>query len=187
MPVTDGVFTDPDEHFFPEGMGEESLAPPATSTGPQVTGSSEMGTTTADEQPELEALPEFDPKHKLPFQGLLHIGALRDSFVWAGHKFTIRTLVTDELLQVALITKRYEGTIGDTRAYTAAMVAAALETADDQVLPLPLEVQSNALEYRFRYITEHWYPAIIDAIYARLLVLEGQVEQVLDALGKANG
>lgn len=133
-----------------------------------------------------EELPQFDQRHRLDFEGLLYLGYLTDDFVWMGHRFRIRTITTNEYLEIALLQVKYKETIGDIRAYTAAVVAACVELVDGQPLPMPLDrvAQSNSLSYRYQYIVDHWYPWIIDAIYERFQLLEGRVEKVLEAMGK---
>lgn len=138
--------------------------------------------------PEQEDL-SFDERHRLDFEGLLYLGYLTDEFVWMGHKFSIRTITTNEYLEVALLHRKFQSTIGDIRAYTAAIVAACLVTVDGQDLPLPLDrlVKDVSLEYRFRYVTDHWYPWVIDAVYERFQELESKVESVMESMGKASG
>lgn len=51
----------------------------------------------------------FPEEYKLPFKGLMFIGDLRRSFDWMGHSFSVRTLRTNEILEVGLITARYAG------------------------------------------------------------------------------
>lgn len=131
---------------------------------------------------------EFDPKHKLDFSGLLFIGKLTEEFVWMGHRFKIRTITTNEYLEVALLHRRYKDSIGDVRAYTSAIVAACLETVDGKSLPIALDRKSveSTVEYAFRYVIDHWYPWVIDAIYEKFRELEGRVESVMDEMGKVS-
>lgn len=172
MPVSDkeeGVISLPEEVFFPADADEVTPKEAVT-----------------DEEGRIVM---FDERHKLDFEGLLFLGHLTDTFVWMGHKFTIRTLTTNEYLEVALLHKQYQGTIGDIRCYTAAIVAACIERVDGKELPLPLErtARDNQLSYRYQYISEHWYPWIIDAVYERFQLLEARVEKVLEAMGKVSG
>lgn len=181
MPVPereDDVLSEPEPVFLAESE--------PTPSGPTVTPSA---VTDTAQEPVEDSLPSFDPKHRLDFEGLLYLGHLTDEFIWMGHRFTIRTITTNEYLEIALLHRRFAGTIGDVRAYTTAVVAACLVLADGQDIPLPLErtTRDVSLEYRFRYISEHWYPWIIDAIYERFQQLEGRVEQVMEAMGKASG
>jgi len=138
------------------------------------------------EQPVQEMPKSFDEKHKLDFEGLLYIGYLTHEFVWMGHRFKIRTITTNEYLEVALLHKRFKDSIGDVRAYTAAVVSACIETVDGKTLPLPLDRRSveSSVEYAFRYIIDHWYPWVIDAVYEQFRSLEGRVESVMEEMGK---
>lgn len=185
MPVTssdEGIFSEPEEVFFPT---DEQIR--AANRKAEVGKATESAINRSEDDEEEVA--SFDPKHQLDFEGLLYLGYLTDDFVWMNHKFSIRTLTTAEYLEVALIHKRYQGSIGDIRCYTSAIVAACLERVDGKDLPAPLErsTRDNQLSYRYEYITEHWYPWIIDAIYERFQLLEARVEKVLEAMGKASG
>lgn len=132
-----------------------------------------------------EPLPEFDPRVRDDFDGLLYLGRLTDSFSYAGHEFTIRTLSTGELLEVALLHKPYAGTMGDAKAYQAALAAACMVSVDGKPMPLPItnEATDTALVNRFEYVKRTWFPPLIDVIYGRFLDLEDKVDRVLEAMG----
>lgn len=138
------------------------------------------------EVPEVEEDLSFPEEMKRPFEGLFYIGALRRTFTFAGHQITIRTLTSDELLEVGLCALRYEGTGG--RAFGTALAAAALESIDGQPLPIPIVAHTGTpVEHRFNWVKEKLYPPVVDAIYEEYRLLEMQVEAVLDAMGKAGG
>ena len=73
------------------------------------------------------------------------------------------------------------------RAYADAIVAACIISVDGKPLPItPLGPPENTLERvraAYDYISAHWYSWTIDAIYDRFRVLEGKVEEILEALG----
>lgn len=141
----------------------------------------------APEEP--EEIPEFDPKHREPFEGLLYIGRLTKEFVWLGHRFVIRTLSDAEILEVGLLHRQYANTLSDIKAYQTAVVAACVQKVDGKSLPYPIsdEPDDTMLTNRFRYIADHWYPPTLDAVYEQYLVLESEVGQVIEAMGKASG
>lgn len=145
----------------------------------------------SDDQEETpnEPLPEFDPKVREEFTGLLYLGKLSDKFFWLGHEFVIRTITTDEILEVGLIAKKYADTLADVKAYQAALVAACVVTVDGRPLPSPLTVDPSdtALLNRFQYVIKNWYPSALNAVYEQYLLLEAKVERVLDAMGEAPG
>lgn len=129
----------------------------------------------------------FPDEVKLPFQGMLFIGELRKTFEWFGHTFTIRTLKTNELLEVGMITSRFLNTLGESRAYSTAVVAACLETVDGSALPIPVIRGQNDVEYRFTWATTNLYPPVIDAVYGQYKLLEDDVDGLIEAMGKAGG
>lgn len=172
MPVEDGQWDDdaPDLGPMPDPVFAEDDPDP--------------GEGKADEAPPL---PEFDPKFRQDFEGLMYLGRLTDTFEWLGHSFTIRTLTAGEILEVGLLHKQYAGTLADVKAYQAAVVAACVVYVDDQPMPLPITTDpaDTALLNKFRYVLKRWYPPILDVIYERYLLLEARVQEVLVAMGKA--
>lgn len=131
---------------------------------------------------------EFDSKHREAFEGLMYLGRLTDSFTLYGHNFVIRTLLTGEILEIGLLAKPYRDTLGDIKAYQAAVVAACMELVDDRPLVIPLtnEPLDTSMRAKFQYVLRHWFPPILNGIYEQYLILEQQAEQVLNAMGKAS-
>jgi hypothetical protein len=134
-----------------------------------------------------EPLPEFDPRWREEFSGLLYVGALTETFSWMGHEFVIRTLTTEELFTVALAVKPYEGTQAQARAWQAAVAAACVVSVDDQGLPVSITRDQGDHAVRFRYVQTNWHPPVIDAVFSRYWALETRVKQVVEAMGKATG
>lgn len=142
---------------------------------------------SAEAGEEYEPLPEFDPQAREPLEGLLFIGKLTREFNWLGHKFVIRTLRVDEIMEIGLLHREYVGTIGDVPAYRACLVAACIERVDGQPIALGLGPANSDLEARFMYVRTNWYQITIDTIYEQWLVLEGQSAEVMAAMGKVRG
>jgi hypothetical protein len=144
-----------------------------------------------DEHGEAEAqpLPQFDEKIRDPFSGLLYIGALKDTFDWGGHSFTIRTLKSGELADVALAIKKYADSDGALKAYQGAIAAAALLDIDGQGFPLPVPIRTDEADFerRFDYVMRNWFPPTLDAIYERYIELEITVRKVVEAMGNRSG
>lgn len=136
---------------------------------------------------DTEAKPgSFDERYKQDFEGLAFLGALEARFDYIGHRFHIRTLTTDEILAVAMITKQYEGTIGDTKAYATAMVALCTVSVDGMGLPHPYQESTDyawAFE-RFNYVKAKWFPWTVDYVYERYLLLEDRVRAVLTEMAE---
>lgn len=137
---------------------------------------------------EEKPLPQFDEKFKQALDGLMYLGRLEDEFSWLGHRYVIRTLTTDEILQIGIITKPYLGTLSEVKAYQAAVVAACIVTVDGKSLAVPMtnEAADTALRNRWDYVRNHWFPPLLDYVYEQYLLLEDLVRQVLDAMGKAS-
>ncbi len=145
-------------------------------------------TPTTDEEADAEEpLPEFDARFRDEYEGLLYVGQLTRDFAFAGHRFRIRTMNMDEILEVGLISKEYAGTIADLKAYQTAMVAGCIVQLDGRPLPQPITMDpaDTPLRNRFDYILRNWFPVTIDAVYEQFLLLEVQVGQVLDAMRDA--
>lgn len=144
----------------------------------------------ADDAPAFTAAPAaFDERCWEPFTGLIYIGAMTKTFSLFGHTIHIRTLKSDELLAVAMLTAKYAGTLGEAKAYNRAVVCQAVVSVDGAALPMPLgegpDVGSWAAQ-RFDWVGASWFHTVIDPIYVAYLELTEQVEQVVDAMGKAS-
>lgn len=137
------------------------------------------------------SLPEsFDPRWKEEFEGLLFLGRLQRSFSWMGHRFTIKSLGTDDILAISLVQKPYIGQMGEMKAYQAAAVAASLIEVDGRPMPFPVSRSPDSYEEvqaKFEYVTRNYSPIIIDVIYNASLELEQKVAEVIVAMGKASG
>lgn len=137
----------------------------------------------------MENVPEFDERYKEPFSGLLYIGALTQAVSLFGHSFTIATPTQTERLQIGQVIQPYQNTITAEIAYQTALVAAYLVDVDHTKLPEPvtLNPKETALLDRFRWVNENLRRPVIDALFNECLALDGQVDEVLEAMGKASG
>ena len=138
-----------------------------------------------EEEEDVAPLPKFDPRFREDFEGLLYIGKLRRQVRWLGHKFTLRTMNVEELMEAGQLHKPYVGTISDIKAWQSIIIAAAIETVDGRPLPLPMSDQESEFEAKFHYILRHWYPITVDRLYEEYLILEDQVQKVIEQMGKA--
>jgi hypothetical protein len=184
-PVPPHPHEDPTSHGPASSFDEApplDLEPP---TGVDDAEEEASGTPPVEEE---EPLPEFDPKYRKEFEGLMFLGALQETFFWMGHSFTIRTLKADEIVEIGLMVQPYGTTLGSVKAYQAASIAAALIDVDGRGLPLAIDKTEPDLRAKFRYILDNWYPPVIDAIYDRMLRLEHKVGLIIQAsLGEAQG
>lgn len=138
---------------------------------------------------QAELVEGFDPRFRQDFEGLLFIGKLTDNFVWLGHRFEIRTIPSDDLLEIGLLHKPYVATVSDVKAYQMLVVAATIVSVDGQVPPFPIsnEATDTLLFNRFRWVQKSMFTPVIDVIYERYLLLEKRVEDVIEAMGKVFG
>lgn len=135
-------------------------------------------------------LPSFDPRYANDFDGLVFLGALTHSFEWLGHRFTIRTLGSDDLLSIPMVIKPWQGTIGEAKAYAIAMASLCVTSVDGEELPIP--VGDGRGEYawayqRFNYAKANWFQYTIDKVYSEYLALEAKAQAVIEAMEKASG
>jgi hypothetical protein len=144
--------------------------------------------SSEDENPgpdeEEVKLPEFDPRYREIFEGLLFIGKVSKQFTWFGHKIIMRTPTVDDLLEIGLLHKPWVGTVAEVKAYQALVIAATIQSIDGQPFPPPLHSDDNALEAKFNYVKKY-YPWTFDKLYNEYLTLDAEVAAAHDALGKA--
>ena len=192
-PINEGVYDDipeatPEQEFMGDLAGAfEATEEHYTSFDPREVIDAAQTVDTVDEVAGADRVVEFDPRYRETFEGLLYLGMLKKRFKWMGHEFVIRTLLTNEIVEVGVIQKPYVGTLGEMKAYQAASVAAAVLSVDGQPLPIPISDEDSSLEARFTYVMNHWSPIIIDMLYGQCLELEQEVHKVLAAMGKAPG
>lgn len=151
-----------------------------------------------DEVPLTESIPAadgtppevlFDERWKEAFHGLAYLGAVSKTFEWFGHKFSIRTLTSDEELAIARIVKDWAGTIGEQRAYIIATVALCTDSVDGKGLPTPIGEEPGidwAIQ-RFNFVKGRWYRMTIDKVYEQYMILEAEVRELMEQMGKAFG
>lgn len=139
-------------------------------------------------QPEEDYAPrEFDPRHREAFSGLLFVGALTDEFTLWGHRFVIATPTQTERMQIGPLIREFIDTIAGDLAYATALVAAYLVSVDGEELPKPVvkDAKETALRDRFRWVSDTLQKPVIDYLFSKCLELDQQVDEVLEAMGKA--
>lgn len=144
--------------------------------------------TQEESRPQEDFTPrEFDPRHREPFTGLLFVGALTDEFTLWGHRFVIATPTQTERMQIGPVIKEYADTIAGELAYATALVAAYLVSVDGHELPKPVtkDVKETALRDRFRWVSDTLQQPVINYVFSKCLELDQQVDEVLEAMGKA--
>jgi hypothetical protein len=143
--------------------------------------SSDEDSNTGSETGEVRAFPT---EYREPFRGLLYLGELQDSFTYAGHTFTLRTLREGQLLRAAQLTSQYEQTLGYQIAYRCALVAGALVSVDGEEIYVPVSRTEDEAAKRFEVVLD-WYPVVIDYVYRKYLELDAVATSIGEELGKA--
>lgn len=186
--VYDAV-SQPFRPYEPEPVQPTSGPAPSSNPGNVGDTSGEDGEAAGDgaAQAGEPPLPEFDPRYREPFKGLLFLGRLEKSFTLWGHEFVVKTLTTEEMAEIALYVAKYEGTRAANAVYQSAVVAVAVVTVDGQRLPQPLGGNDLGIGPKVDYVTKNWMPAVREQIWAEIFSLEETVREVLDAMGKASG
>lgn len=192
MPVADDPELTPAsesvESFDPTAV-PSTFDPPPSSDAPEGVGSHPDDEHGAGDTEQEAPLPTFDERHREAFTGLLFLGALKDTFEWAGHRFSIRTLRSQELVDCGVATRKYQGTDGQMKAFQTAIMAACLIDVDGQGVAIPIVLDANQPEFdaRFVYMMKNWFPGVADAVYNKYILLEITAREVIEALGGLSG
>lgn len=188
--VFDAVSQSSFKPFDPEAVQPTSGSPaPSTQSGDvgDTSGADGAAGGNTEAQDQKEPPPAFDERHRESFTGLLYLGALSDTFTIWGHEFVIRTLTTEDIAEVGLLTKPYEGTLAANAVYQAATLAAALVTIDGKGLPLPVVQGSSGLEQRYKWVARSLFPPVRARLWQKYFTLETVVDDAVEAMGKVSG
>lgn len=180
-----------------EPNDDEVFDPPAAPLAAPSPGPTASSIAPPDEEPhrgsgsyeesEEQSFKEFPDEYKREFDGLCFIGYLEDDWTWMGHHFRIRTLTVDEHLEIALLTARYQGSLGEAKAYQTATVAACIVAVDGKPLPIPITNHDSTVGVRFDWVRKNWHSITIDEVYEHFVKLDDQVHRIAEAMGKASG
>lgn len=132
-----------------------------------------------EEEETVEAFPE---EWREDFEGLAYLGHLEDIVRIPSHTFVIRTLKTGEKLEIALICKEFESSLGWNRAYKAACVAASLVLVDGKPIMVGDRTKSDIAQ-KYNYVVKTWYDPVIDKLYLELDRLESRQRKIMTLLG----
>lgn len=169
-------------------------APGAAQAAPQAQGGTQppqqpQEPAQAPEEPVQEPAKakEFDARHRERLTGLLFLGRLEDEFEWLGHKFVIRTRTAGEQIEAGLITQPTVGTRMEMKAWQCATVAAGVMSVDGAAIVTPLRADLDVpLRERYNEVLR-WYQPVVDQVYERVLALEIEARELVDAMGEAYG
>ena len=174
--------------FADEAAHEAFLALPADPPQPNVP-PVPQAEEPEPEKPFQENIPEFDERYREPFTGLLYVGALTKDVTVFGHHFTLATPTQTERLQMGPVIQPFAQTATGEQAYMTVLVSAYLTKIDGRELPKPIlnDPKESALAERFRWVGENLKRQVINALFDECLALDNQVDEVLVAMGKAQG
>lgn len=192
------TFSPYDPPTTPEAVQPSPPGPAPSSSAPGIGDTSGADSEQEPGQPEdppqekseeQDPLPEFDPKHRDAFTGMLYLGRLQESFTLWGHHFVVRTVTTEQLAEIGRIVRPYEGTFAREAVYQSAVVAACVVSVDGQPLPGPITVDDSdeLASVRFPYVMRNWMPPVREAVYDKCFALEMTSREVLAAMGEASG
>jgi hypothetical protein len=131
-----------------------------------------------------QSLDEFPDQVRKDVDGLIWVGSLTDDFSEFGHNFSIRTLKGEEELITGLLTKEYQDTMMQVKAFAWANVSLALTSVDynqnfcPDIGPDPME---NA-RGRFRWCLTNWHWPVCKVIFDRLQLLVVRQEAAVAAM-----
>lgn len=192
--VEESVFDQVSQSSFtpydPEAVQPTSASPaPSTQSGDigDTSGADDTAGASTAAQDQKEPPPAFDERHREPFTGLIYLGALTDTFTMWGHEFVIRTLTTEDIAEVGLLVKQYEGTLATNAVYQAATLAAALVTIDGKGLPLPVVQGNSGMEQRYKWVARSLFPPVRARLWNKYFSLEQVVDDTVEAMGKVSG
>lgn len=137
----------------------------------------------SEEQVQSDTFDHFPEATREAVDGLLWLGHLQREVSLAGHTFMLRTLKADEELIVALLTKEYMDTMGQTVAWAWAHVALSLVAVDgdqDFCPPIGPDKIANA-KARFRYVTQ-WYRPVGEHLYGEYAQLLQSQADAMEAV-----
>lgn len=124
--------------------------------------------------PQSDPMDDLSPELQEAVEGLAWLGHLEDTFEFAGHTFTLRTLTGEEELLASVVAKEYRETLGEPKAWVWAQLALALQVVDedpDFCPPLGPDKKEFA-RARFRWVTSRWHWPVAEQLmifYNRLM------------------
>jgi hypothetical protein len=132
---------------------------------------------------------EFDVRCREPFIGLLHLGSLEQKVQLYGHWFDLRTPSQRERLQIGPAIRAYQDTLTGEIAWMTGYVAAFLVAIDGMKPPeavLRGAALPSGVAERLNWVLETIASKdLVNLLYERCLLLDGQVREVLEAMEKA--
>lgn len=130
------------------------------------------------------SLSEFSDDIRDDVDGLLWLGHIEDELEYAGHTFVLRTLKADEELYAARLTRNYQDTLGQGKAWAWAHVCQALVSVDgnEDFCPTLGPNRYESARGRFNYCTSKWYWHLGNALFVKYLELAQKQALAIEAI-----
>lgn len=125
---------------------------------------------------------EFPEEWRNDFEGLAYIGYLERVVPLPGHEVVLRTLLAGEKIQVVSIAQDLEGSVGYSRIYKAAAVAAALVSVDGRPIMIQ-EKNKGVVRQKFEFVINLWHDVVIDYLFPYVKDLEARQVQIMKDSG----
>ena len=126
---------------------------------------------------------QYDPAWLDTVEGLLYCGKSK-AFKIGPHQIVIKMPTSKETLEASKFIGPYTDTAGGLRALTIVTLAICIESVNGNPLPEGMRADgSDTLETRFDWVGRY-APPIIDHIYNQYLILENEVREAIEDLGK---
>lgn len=133
---------------------------------------------------QASSLSEFSEEVREDVDGLLWLGHIEHEFDYAGHSFALRTLKAEEELFAARLTRDYQETLGQGKAWAWAHVCQALTSVDgdEEFCPTIGPDRWERARGRFSYCTSRWYWLLGNALFQNYLELAQRQLEAMNAL-----
>jgi hypothetical protein len=142
------------------------------------------------EESEAPLFSELSQEAQSSVDSLIWLGHIEDTFSFAGHTFTMRTLRGDEELAAGVIVREFIETFGQARAWAWAKIGLSLVAVDGNEAFCP-PIGPDKIAYaraRFRWVTEQWYWPLAEVLYSYFVELETrQLEAIRAAENLSRG
>jgi hypothetical protein len=163
------------------GLNPEELGPPP--------GDGEDRHRVADTAAPVVEEVELSPEEQVMFASLLTCGRRSKTLALLDHSVVVQTLCGDDDLRIGLYVQKYQGTLGEQRAYQIGVVAAGIRTINGKPLIQTLyEGAGNDVlfDQKCKKVAE-MYPTVINRIYRAVMDAETEFVKLAVRLGLDQG
>lgn len=122
--------------------------------------------SSEDDQENLSQYEDvFPPESKNDIEGLLYLGKLSETVDVFGHSFVINTLTTGEELAIGLLVRKWEESIGISKALMTATIAASVSAVNGRPFYRSISpAKTQEINDRFTKVLD-WYFPVVEALF----------------------